>query len=182
MTTPRRDNTQEPWAAWIQRNPNLDSVRASLCCTNSDLWVHRYKSHVDKVGTRELQHLMLIEVKTHGRQVPSAQADTYHLVDQILRRKDKRPYKRPTVGVRWVRCWGVHYVIMSGECPATSDWMTWDGKPITVTVFEELLRFERNPDTLEPRTDRRHHRPSQFQLLQTTMDTSGGGASEPSSQ
>ena len=66
MTTPRRDDTQEPWAAWVQRNPRLDSVRDGLCCTNSDLWVHKYRTYVDNVGTRELQHIMLIEVKTYG--------------------------------------------------------------------------------------------------------------------
>ncbi len=169
MTTPRRDDTQEPWAAWVQKNPRLDSVREGLCCTNSDLWVHKYRTHVDNVGTRELQHIMLIEVKTFGKDVPTAQADTYHLIDQILRRKDRKYFRRPSGEKRWVRTWGVHYIIMSGDAPDTSEWITWDRKPIDVTTLEELLRFERNPDTLAKRSDRRHHTASQTARLQRKL-------------
>jgi len=169
VTTPRRDDKQEPWRAWIQENPRLDSRRDGLSCTDSDLWVHRYEVKVDKVGTRELQHLMLIEVKTFGRPVPSAQADTFHLIDQLLRRRDRKYYRRQDGSKRWLRSWGVHTIILSAQDPTASDWMTWDGKPITPMVFEELLRFERNPDTLKPRSDRRHHTPSQLARLQREL-------------
>jgi hypothetical protein len=174
MTTPRRDDKQEPWAAWVQENPRLHSVRDGLCCTNSDLWVHRYATKPDKVGTRELQHLMLIEVNTFGAVMDErSQGDTYHLIDQVMRRdrgKRGRYYKRRTGEKRWVRCWGVHYIRMSGDTPPNSEWLTWDGKEVTVLQLEELLRFERDPDTLKPRSDRRHHRPSQGMLLQVQAD------------
>lgn len=145
-------------------------MRDGLCCTNSDLWVHKYRTHVDNIGTRELQHIMLIEVKTFGRRVPSAQADTYHLIDQVLRRKDRKYFRRMTGEKRWVRTWGVHYVTLSGDAPDTSAWITWDAKPIDVTTLEELLRFERNPDTLKPRTDRRHHTASQSARMQHKLN------------
>lgn len=170
MTTRRRDGEGEAWAEWIRDNPRLDSVRDGLCCTDSDLWVHRYCTKVDRVGTRELQHIMLIEVKTFGRQVPPAQEDTYHLIDQILRRKDRKHYKRADGQKRWVRSWGVHYICLSGETPDDSDWITWDGKPVDVQSLEELLRFERHPDSLKPRSDRRHHTKSEYARLQRRLE------------
>ena len=55
---------------------------------NSDLWIHRYLTQVDRRGTREIQHLMLVEWKAFGATVPFAQADTFALVDVLLRSVD----------------------------------------------------------------------------------------------
>jgi hypothetical protein len=167
MTTPRRDGQNDPWKDWVQENPALDSICAGLSICDSDLWIHRYMSHVDKVGTRDLQHIMLTEWKTFGRTAPFAQADTLHLIDQILRRRgDRRPYYTIKGKRMWVRCWGVHHVTLSGSRPDDSDWMTWDSKPVKVDALEELLRFDRDPYTLKPRTDRRHHTASQSERQQ----------------
>jgi len=169
VTTPCRDGNREPWANWVTENPRLDSRLHGLSVTNSDLWVHRYMTCVDRVGTRELQHLMLVEVKTHGASEPFAQADTYHALDQVLRQKKKVRVFRLAGGKAWLRCWGVHHLTMSGDDPGSSGWIKWDGKPITAGELEEVLRLERSPDTLRPREDRRHHTRSQVARSQIEL-------------
>lgn len=163
MTTPRRDGCEEPWKAWIRSHERLDSRIDGIVLTDCDMWIHKYKSTADKISTREIQHIMLVECKTFGAKLPDAQRDTYNVIDCILRRQNGKIWKLPTFDgkpSRLVRCWGVHVWRMSNSTPDDSAWMLWDEKPITAGVLVGLLRFDIDPDTLRERSDRRHHTPS----------------------
>jgi hypothetical protein len=170
MTAPRRDGYEEPWRAWIRRHKDLDSVRAGLAVTDSDMWFHLYLSKTDSVGTREVQHIMLTEWKTYGAGIGASQADTLQVVDAVLRTTGSRFIKVPLRGGwRNVRSWGVHTVSLSSADPACSEWILWDNKPISEATLVQLLTFKRNPDTLQERSDRRHHTPSREKLLQPRL-------------
>ena len=96
MTAPRRDGEEEPWRKWIRQNPRLDSIRDGIALTDCDMWIHRYKVNTDRVSTREVQHLMLVEVKTFSADVPDSQRDTYQIINAILRTADRRTWSIPT--------------------------------------------------------------------------------------
>jgi len=181
MTTPWRDsNKQDEFREWVRNNKRLDSIREGLSFTNSDLWTHKYKNCTDRRGSRVVQHLMLIEYKQFGKELPFAQRDDLFIIDQMIRNNRKGQRKAGDITPRIAKClnargesvtvkgWGVHVLILSGACPATSEWMSWgpiiandprqEAKRIDSWMLEKLLRFELNPDTLEPMHDRRHHK------------------------
>ena len=164
MTTERRDGNEEQWRAWIRRHPELDSrpTGAALSLTDSDMWFHQYMSKPDRIGTREIQHIMLTEWKTFEAAPPTAQVDSLQVIDAVLRCGDQKTFDFPGSRVprRYVRSWGVHYVRLSGACPDTSEWIEWDGKRVDVATLLGVLSFKRDPDTLHERSDRRHHAPS----------------------
>lgn len=167
MTIIRRDNADTPFGDWIRAHPGLDSIRERLCITDSDYWIHRYRSHTDKVGERAVDSIMLVEVKTNMRDVPFAQRDTLSLVNQLLRKACVGPGGRrkhvTTKGthageVRRVRCYGVHLLQLSGTRPDNSETILWDRLYLTEDLLVEILRFDRDPDhPMREMELRRHH-------------------------
>lgn len=168
MTVLRRDGLDTPFGQWIRHHPGLESIRERLSVSDSDYWIHRYRAHTDKVGERAVDSIMLVELKTHMRDLPYAQRDTLLLVNQLLRMVSARPDGRrrhvTLKGVRpgehrRVRCFGVHVLQLSGDRPDSSDVILWDGKYLTEDLLVEVLRFERDPDNPMKATPdlRRHH-------------------------
>lgn len=169
MTALRRDGQNTGFQAWIRNNPNLDSSRAGLVFTDSDLWCHKYFAHVDRNGTRDVQCLMLIEVKEFGADISETQQDTLHIINQVLR-------NRRQINEYWSECsirkahslrnkravdiwsFGVHVLRVPGD-GTFMQWhrMTWDKHQIGHEQLERILRFELDPDTLEEISFRRHH-------------------------
>lgn len=160
MTTPHRSEAPAtPFSAWLRYNPNLDSRTKFLSCHDCDMWVHRYSVGEDG---RRLNHIMLIEVKTWGKQSERAQVDTLMVVDQLLRFGTRRyvrsvKLKGITGSVRTVWSWGVHTLRMSDGRPDESEWLEWDGKRISVSTLEAIIRFDLRPDTMVKLETRRHH-------------------------
>jgi hypothetical protein len=125
---------------------------------------------------RNVQYLMLVEIKTHGRVIESAQRDLLLLVNQLLRTvpwKEQRAVGRFLVGHQQnvrrvyafiagrtvqVHCYGVHKLRLSGSTPPDSEWITWDDKPIDADQLAKVLRFDLSPDTLRPLEHREHKR------------------------
>lgn len=155
----------------MRTNPRLDSRDFGLSITDSDLWVHRYLTKVDRCGTREINHLMLVEVKTFSATVPFAQADTFAVINAVLHKADgiMIPLPAPQKGVRMIRVWGVHVLRMTDASPEESQYMWWDDKKIDLPMLEEVLRFERDPFTMRKRSDRRHHIPHIRERLQRVL-------------
>lgn len=177
MTTiRRRPETDTPFGSWIRNHPQLDSIRERLSVTDSDWWIHQYRARTAKAGSKMLDNVMLVEVKTHEADVRFAQRDTLFLVNQMLRKSSvvngRRRYVKcvsPTVGeTRYVRLFGVHVLTFSGNTPVDSDRIVWDSTVIDEQILVELLCFKRDPDSPLRQLDTRlHHRPSQKgQLLQ----------------
>src|SRR5574343_241043 len=161
MTAPHRCGAvvADPFSDWLRNNPRLDSRNYSLSATDCDMWVHKFKNIVDGRADRQLQCIMLVEVKTRLAAVEFAQRDTLGLVNALMRRGD-RMVARNERGDRFrVRSFGVHFLQMSGACPTDSEAILWDGHAVSVQQLERILRFELHPTTLVPNPLRNHHRP-----------------------
>lgn len=183
MTMQRRDgNETTPFHGWVRGHPDLDSVQECLCIGDSDLWVQKYGQRDTRYGTkRDVQYLMLVEVKTHGRDMNDPQRDLLSIVNDLLRTKAlreqrsagafvaghqqnvRRVYSVIAGKVVQVHCYGVHKLRMSSASPEVSQWMTWsDGQGqeryITCEQLVQLFRFDISPDTLRPMEHREHKR------------------------
>ena len=175
MTIKRRDGNDTPFSNWVRAHPELDSVKDRLTLTDSDYWFHQYRAHKDKVGERMLDSIMLVELKTFSKDASFSQRDTLNLVSQLLRlgcntkpsagrqfgRRRIVPLKGSRPGeVRYVRCYGVHVLQLSGDSPTNSNRIVWDHVLIDEACLVGLLKFERDPDNpLRDMSFRRHHTP-----------------------
>lgn len=176
MTRTRMYGSDTEFCAWMRNCEQLPSYGENFgfVASDNDLTVHRYKTCVDSVGTREVQGIMQIEIKTRHGKPSSSQVDT--LTKLNLFACDKK-----VQGVQ-VRFFGVFFLVMSGTTPEDSDSMWWgrcpadkflkDAKFITWTEVNrskliDVLRFERHPRNLENTTPfRRHHKTKQFVELE----------------
>lgn len=127
-----------------------------------------HKHHTDRIGPRDVQHMMMVEYKTYGAKPPMSQHDSLSMLSQALCKvsktsKRKRSAKSQPV---WspmakrnvtLKTWGAHLLVFSATSPADSSAITWNGKQINTYDLECLLRFELNPWTLKALRDRRHH-------------------------
>jgi hypothetical protein len=120
---------------------------------------------VDAIGTRMVQGLMQIEVKTRRGFPSPSQMDTLSKLNLFCGEK--------VVDNCYVRFFGVFVLSMSGLCPDTSEHMWWgvipkgrhidnatkmSSKKIDKTKLIKLLRFDIHPRTFEANTFRRHHK------------------------
>lgn len=136
-------------------------------------WIwHQYRTTKDRIGKREVNHIMLIEEKSNGADLTFSQRDTMFLLHQALRRIDGfKNLKLKTVRgdkVR-VRFWGCFKLQYEGLCLNDAAWIKWNFHDITIEQLEAVLRFELSPITLMPLSDRRHHPPKRYRDEQETL-------------
>jgi hypothetical protein len=180
MTTEQRDGLGSPFSRWIRAHPQLDSIKQRLSVTDSDYWIHQYRAHSDRVGTRAIDQIMLVELKTFSADLPPSQRDTLHLVSQMLRSASmtsngKRRYMRLSGTKcgerRIVRCFGVHTLRLSRDRPDNSTSILWDGKVIDEATLVLILQYNRDPDYPQRSiSDRRHHTPGKVISLPLWVD------------
>lgn len=138
------------------------SEECGVVQTDVDAYWHRYKTCVDRIGTRELQLFMEIEWKTRGGELTKSQEDTY-----------RKKHATTLPMLRWhgqeLRNYGIAVVRLSGTTPDDSEWIKWGRfiggqvsgviwSQITVDQLIQLIRFDLHPDTLKQNTFRRHHK------------------------
>ena len=171
-----RDTSAETaFERWVRNHPQLDSRTAGIVRFDLDLLLHRYAGLIDGLGSRDIQCLMFIEVKTYGSRVTDAQRDTLFTLNQVLRnRKPNRHRAKRGAHLEdhiplaktysWcnkrrvaLKLFGGHSLRLSAGCPEKSAWIEWDHKAIDVDALVRLLRFEIDPDTLEPIDWRRRY-------------------------
>ena len=161
--------TQETrFSRWIRNNEELDS-RKGYAVSDQDFWIHKFRT--DQRG-RNLELLMLVEVKTCAKEPSKSQDSTLWMVDQLMRNRtdtptvEQRPQAGRTIvkarssflnGVVHLRAFGLHVLTFSGLGPDDSHWMAWDGREINLDQLTKLLRFDLDPDTLKPLDLRIHH-------------------------
>jgi hypothetical protein len=151
---------------WIRNSEELDSRLKGIVRFDCDILLHRYKVVEDKKSQRDIQCMMFIEAKTRGGKLTEAQRDTLSMFNQVLRNRHPNIHaikhgRHAEARVppcrcfsfvlrRYVRLWlfGGHLLVMSHDAPDTSDWMEWDNKRIELGTLVQLLRFDRDPDTL----------------------------------
>lgn len=160
MTRERMFGCDVDFCSWLRKNKNLPSYSydCGIGASDTDLIVHRYLSSVDSAGTREIQAMMLLEVKTRGGKPSPSQCDTLMKFD--LFRGQRKDRKQVTV-----RNFGVSVLSMSGLTPDDSDFMRWGRfsggeliwKACDTETLIGLLKFEIHPDSYDPKPFRRHH-------------------------
>lgn len=161
MTRDRIYGEDSAFSAWVRGNKLLPA--AEIVATDTDLWMHRYKTHIDSIGERNLQSLIMIEAKTRGAKPNSSQQDTLLKIHRTI----SNPRRSIYVKNQLIRNFGVACFSMSGTTPSNSELMQWgrfcdndtiNWKTIDQDILTELLRFDRHPDTLDKNTFRRHHK------------------------
>ena len=175
MTRDRLFGSDIPLMAWCREKGKTGDLPAcSQECgwvqTDVDAFLHRYKTCIDSLGTRELQVLMEIEWKTRGGNLTDSQLDTY-----------RKKHATILPSLKWhgqeLRNYGVTVVRLSGSTPEDSEWIKWgrfvrgnarDMKWTAVSVEQllKLMRFELHPDTMNTNPLRRHHKTRMFQEVE----------------
>ena len=87
MTLIRRDGQGTPFGDWLREQPGLDSSEFQLSITDTDFWSHRFSvKDGNRPVARRIDHIMMVEIKTHRKDIDFAQRDTLSVIDQLLRR------------------------------------------------------------------------------------------------
>lgn len=166
MTRERFYGSDTDFCAWLRACKELPSFGKDfgLSVSDNDVTLHRYMTSVDSVGTREVQAIMQIEVKTRLGKPPSAQMDTLSKLNMFAGHLETRQGH--------VRFFGVFILVIDGTDPDNSKSMFWGVIPKSLIVTDakrlkwrmidradliSLLRFEKHPATFDPNTFRRHH-------------------------
>ena len=171
MIRSRTFGSDVPYMAWMRsREKELPSYSSSIgfVATDVDVFVHRYLTvPSDGIGTREVQNMMLIEVKSRSGNPSSSQLDTLSKINLFngIRR----------VAGRRVEFFGVFFLKLSGTSPDDSDQMWWGSilsgvvqwQKIDTTTLIALLRFDIHPVTLGLIEYRRHHKTTEIKKLIT---------------
>lgn len=184
----REHTVETDFERWVRNHRQLDSVRESIVRFDLDVLLHKYQTkEVDGKGSRDIQFMMFVEVKTYMATPSRSQVDTLSILNQILRNRSPNIHSTPRRQVsRQVRrvhskilgrevaihLWGGHLLQMDGTSPESSTLMLWDNSPIDTDRLLELLRFVRNPDRPDLMIDTRR-RSTAWGEAPTLFDLSG---------
>ncbi len=173
MTRPRIYGSDTAFCAWMRRQESLPSFsrECGFVALDNDLTIHRYLTGIqDSLGTRDIQSMLHLEVKTRDGDPTKSQRDT--LRKKHLFRGEKK--HRGQI-VRW---WGVYFLKMSGMSPDDSTSMQWgifrhqsdivSWRDIDRETLLKLLRFELHPGNLTSQPFRRHHLTREYSIEETT--------------
>ena len=160
---------------WMRAHPELRS-QDGIVRFDCDVLLHRYMLNLtDGLGSRDVQCLMFIEVKTHDADLRPDQRDTLSLLSQVLRNRRRnvhaarrglhaskhvapcRAKSRKSGRNIALRLFGGHLLQLSADSPANSNLIRWDGNQITQAQLVGLLRFDLDPDKLIPMDWRRRY-------------------------
>ena len=170
MTRDRIYGNDVEFMAWVRNQDRLPSFSPTVgfVTTDCDCFIHRYMSCVDVMGTREVQALMFLEIKTRGGDLRASQQDTLEKVNRFQGViTDKQGL---------LRSFGVSVVKLSGTSPDDSDFIQWgrfnSGQLNYTTINKEtliqLMLFELHADNLTPQPFRRHHKTREINVVETT--------------
>lgn len=167
---------ETPIGRSIRNNPNLPSRSngSAFVVSNTDLTIHAYMISADGIGQREVQSIIRVEFKSHGKMPDKWQLDTLF--------KEHAGINRCPRGYRCKRSTiinhGIFLCVCSGSVPEDSDVIKWgwfgpDGEPIwrviTLSQLNAILRFDLHPKRLTRMWLRRHHKEETF-----TINVQGG--------
>jgi hypothetical protein len=175
MTRDRLFGSDVPLMAWCREKGKTGELPAyseecGLVQTDVDAFWHRYKTCIDKMGTRNLQVMMEIEWKTRGGSLTDSQEDTY-------RKKHAMILPSLKYHGQELKNFGVTVVCLSGTTPEDSKSIKWGrfirGRAsgmkwteISVDQLLKLMRFDMHPDSMNDNPFRRHHKTHKFQMVE----------------
>lgn len=174
MTRDRLFGSDVPFMAWCRSCSLLPSWSPDCgwVQTDVDTFIHRYLTCVDRQGTREVQPMMELEVKTRSGNLTDSQVDTY-------RKKHATTIPLLKWNGQTLINYGVSFVRLEGSSPADSAWIKWgrfkrsslveiSWNDISIDQLIKLMRFELHPDTLCASSYRRHHKTAKVMVCEET--------------
>ena len=161
---------------WVGRNC-LSSQQLSV--SDGDLIFHRFKRISDPLGERDLEHMMMVEVKTGDEKLRYAQHDTLSVFSQRLLAMapgngkpigvQSRAGTRIKEGTRKVKLvwYGVH-LLRVPSVPSEDGPFAWNNKQTDRQTLIEILNMDRDPRRPDLRLDidRRHKKPRDESLFE----------------
>lgn len=176
MTTSRRDGNDTPFGHWLRQRPEIDSRH--FVASDIDWVLHRYRPEVDSVGTREINYMMFLEVKTFGADLNFSQAESLWFQHQLFQQKQGKRNLLMQGGRARRAVWhfGVSVLRMQTDSPSSGDimWCRFDSigtlqwKLISEHQLIQLFRFDLHPDSLNPMSARRHHKTRRIEHIERT--------------
>lgn len=177
MTRDRVFGSDTDFCDWMRHESRLPSasVNKGICVNDNDVLIHRYMSSVDGLGTREVQGIMQVEVKTRNGLPRPSQLDTLSKLHLFHATRE--------CSGEIVRFFGAFVLSMSGTRPDNSDQMKWGCIPrgevvkdssllrwtvIDIETLIKILAFELHPQSLTTQPFRRHHKTQQIYVQETT--------------
>lgn len=121
-----------------------------LCVSDFDLVFHRFRISKDALGQRDVEHLMVVEVKTENETLGAPQRDTLSAANAIFNAMipvDGKPIKvqsRPgfiRAGTKKLIWHGAHLLRVPAK-ESTFGPFWWDAKPIESGKLIGVLNFE----------------------------------------
>jgi len=170
--------------AWIRSQTAelpSHSVKLGVTVNDVDCCIHRYLVDTNETyGTREVQAIMFLEVKTRNGEPIAHQRDTWRKIHALSTSSVRVPETRLSPA-KLIRGFGVSFLSLSGATPDNSiqiRWGRYNGKTIDDcniawrdidknTLFR-LLRFDIDPDRFQSRWWRRHHKTKEVVELEQT--------------
>jgi hypothetical protein len=177
VTRQRMYGSDTEFCAWLRSCSELPSIGRDfgLSVSDNDVTLHRFMASVDGQGSREVQAIMQIEVKTRSGKPSFSQMDTLSKLNMFCGQKETRQGA--------VRFFGVFLLVLSGTSPDDSESIWWGVIPkglhvtdaldlqwhfITREKLIEILRFDRHPRNLTSNPFRRHHKTYEVVEIETT--------------
>ena len=170
MTTMRRDGNDSPFGTWLRSRKNLDSHLHAFVASDIDWSFHKYSVESDRLGERDVQCSMNVELKCYGRKPKHAQMEVLFFQHQLLNTMGRAKMLRK-LGGEPVAVWhfGFCVLCLEHDAPADGDKMQWgvfqkNGSMKWFTTHREdriemILGFQLRPDNPQQRLSlRRHHK------------------------
>lgn len=174
MTKDRIYGEDSPFGRWMRNQGRITGTMPSSAFVSSDVdhIIHRYKTVVDGEGTRDIQALMIIEVKTNSAKPGFSQAHSMWL--HHLCANTSKPRRKVMDSGCTIFNHGVSFLSFSGTNPDDSETIKWgrfrkgaiiDWREISTENLIDLLMLDIHPDNFERNPYRRHHLKSQIEQL-----------------
>lgn len=147
---------------------NVPGSKDGICTGDFDMPFHRFSRIVDGRGVRDIEHLMVVEIKTADEKLGAAQRDTLSVFNGALESMvpvDGAPINvksRPGFilkGDKKIVWHGVHLLRAPAQ-PCEVGPFYWDNQRIYSDTLARVLAFEFDPNKPSRRLDieRRHKR------------------------
>lgn len=177
MTRERMYGSDTEFCAWLRSCKELPSFSEDfgVVASDNDVTIHRYMHAIDGIGSRDVQGLMQLEIKTRQGKPRSSQIDTLSKLNLFATHKEVKGHH--------IRFFGIFVLVMSDTTPDNSERMWWgvipkgvilkDAKNLKWKLIDRstlisLLRFERHPRNFSKHAFRRHHLTQEIHVVEMT--------------
>lgn len=178
MTRPRVHGNDSWWGEWVRSRDDLDSVRDAITVHDTDWKIHKYRTNVEGLGTREVHLMFHLETKRFGALPDPNQRQTLFFEHQRLRYFGPLNDARE-LGSKTVWHFGSYVLVVDddGVPMNDQDLVTWfrftdDGSMISTRIsvasLASIVRFDIRPDDLKPIDLRRHHKKRLLAVIERT--------------